>query len=125
MPAIYWTMATLAIENTISSTPGVRLDEYTQSVHGPSPANTTSRNRELSPGPMSRGLSLILFTPERTWKHTSANRNPFASGYSIAVLVLCASGSFGIVRFEKQTDGTRRARRRSRCREWFKRTDKM
>ena len=38
MPAIYWTMATLAIENTIFSTPGVGLDEYTQSVHGPSPA---------------------------------------------------------------------------------------
>jgi hypothetical protein len=31
-------MATLAIENTIFSTPGVGLDEYTQSVHGPSPA---------------------------------------------------------------------------------------
>ena len=28
-------MATLAIENTIFFTPGVRLDEYTQSVHGP------------------------------------------------------------------------------------------
>ena len=38
MPAIYWTMATLAIENIIFSTPGVGLDEYTQSVHGPSPA---------------------------------------------------------------------------------------
>src|ERR1051326_4995604 len=37
MPAIYWTMATLAIENTIFSTPGVGPDEYTQSVHGPSP----------------------------------------------------------------------------------------
>jgi hypothetical protein len=31
-------MATLAIENTIFSTPQVGLDEYTQSVHGPSPA---------------------------------------------------------------------------------------
>ena len=39
MPAIYWTMATLAIENTIFSTPGVRLDEYTQSVHGPPPTS--------------------------------------------------------------------------------------
>jgi hypothetical protein len=38
MPAIYWTIATLAIENTIFSTSGVGLDEYTQSVHGPSPA---------------------------------------------------------------------------------------
>ena len=38
MPAIYWTMATLAIENTIFFTPGVRRDEYTQAVHGPSPA---------------------------------------------------------------------------------------
>ena len=28
-------MATLAIENTIFSIPGARLDEYTQSVHGP------------------------------------------------------------------------------------------
>lgn len=37
MPAIYWTMATLAIENTIFSTPWVGLDEYTQSVHYPSP----------------------------------------------------------------------------------------
>jgi len=157
MPAIYWTMATLAIENTIFSTPGVGLDEYTQSVHGPSPAlklvnascsdavigigspaslvvdwwvfdrascvkeikprltsstamvvflclsgcgsirgfeprrscfalnpaNTTSRNRELSRGPISRGLSLILFTPERTSKHTSANRNPFAPGIQL------------------------------------------
>src|ERR1044072_311362 len=86
------------------------------------PATTISRNRELSRGPISRGLSLILFTPERTSKHTSANRNPFAPGYSIAVLVLCASGSFGIVRFEKQTDGTRRGKLsacRSRCREWF------
>ena len=38
LPAIYWTMATLAIENTIFSNPGVELDVYTQSVHGPSPA---------------------------------------------------------------------------------------
>jgi hypothetical protein len=38
MPAIYWTMATLAIENIIFSIPGVGPDEYAQSVHGPSPA---------------------------------------------------------------------------------------
>ena len=38
MPAIYWTMATLAIEDIIFSIPGVGVDEYTQSVHGPSPA---------------------------------------------------------------------------------------
>jgi hypothetical protein len=31
-------MTTLAIENIIFFTPGVGLDEYTQSVHGPSPA---------------------------------------------------------------------------------------
>lgn len=186
-------MATLAIENTIFSTPGVGLDEDTQSVHGLSPAlklvnascsdavigigsppsvvmdwcacdrarcvkvikprltsstamvvflclsgcgsirgleprrscfalnpaTTTSWNRELSPGPFSRGLSLILFTFEQTSKHSNANKNPFAYDYSTAVLVLWASRSFGIVRFEKQTDGTRRAGRRSRCREWF------
>src|ERR1044072_717739 len=93
----------------LSGCGSIRGFEPRRSCFALNPANTTSRNRELSPGPMSRGLSLILFTPERTSKHTSANRNPFASGYSIAVLVLCASGSFGIVMFEKQTDGTRRA----------------
>src|SRR5690242_6636661 len=82
------------------------------------PATTTSRNRELSAGPICRGLSLI-FTPEQTSKDNRANKNPLAHDYSSAVLVLGASGSFGIVRFEKQTDGTRRAGRRSRCREWF------
>ena len=39
MPAIYWTMATLAIENTIFTlTSAVGVDEYLQSGHGPSPA---------------------------------------------------------------------------------------
>lgn len=39
MPAIYWTMASLAIENIIFTlTSGVGVDEYTQSGHGPSPA---------------------------------------------------------------------------------------
>ena len=38
MPAIYRTMATLALEDIIFSIPGVGVDEYTQSVHGPSPA---------------------------------------------------------------------------------------
>jgi hypothetical protein len=83
------------------------------------PATTISLNRELSPGPISRGLSLILFTPEQTSENSKANKKAFAHDYSTAVLVLGASGSFGIVRFEKQTDGTRRAGRRSRCREWF------
>src|ERR1044071_231210 len=195
VPAIYWTMTTLAIENTMFTlTSSVGIDEYTQSVHGPSPAlkllnascadavirmssqasftimdwlacdrtrcverikprltsstamavflrllgygsmrgfeprrscfalspaTTTSLNRELSAGPVCGALSLILFTPEQTSKDSRANKNPLAHDYSSAVLVLGASGSFGIVRFEKQTDGTRRAGRRSRCREWF------
>jgi len=38
MPAIYWTVATLTIENTsLTLTSGVGLDEYTQSGHGSSP----------------------------------------------------------------------------------------
>jgi len=57
---------------------------------------------------MSRGLSLILFTPAPTSKANIANKNPFAHDYS-SVVVIGASGSLGIVRFEKQTDGTRRA----------------
>jgi len=61
-------------------------------------------------GPICRGLSLILFTPEQTSKDRWVNKNPLAHGYSSAVLVLGASGSFGIVKFEKQTDGTRRGR---------------
>jgi hypothetical protein len=68
------------------------------------PAITTSPNREPSPGPMSRGLSFILFTPGQTSKDSRANKNPFAHDYSSAVLAPGASGSFGIVRFEnKQT----------------------
>ena len=38
MPAIYWTMATLAIENSIFFTPGVGHDEDSQPVHDTSPA---------------------------------------------------------------------------------------
>jgi len=110
-------MATLAIENiSFTLTAGVGIDEYTQSGHGPSPALKLLN----ASGPISRGLSLILFTPERTSQDGSAaNKDPFAHDYASVVLVLGASGSFGIVRFEKQTDGTRRAGRRSRCREWF------
>lgn len=69
-------MATLAIENTIFTlTSGVGVDEYTQSGHGPSP-----------------GLKLM---------NASGSDAVIRMG---AVLVLCASGSFGIVRFEnKQT----------------------
>jgi hypothetical protein len=91
----------------------IRGFEPRRSCFALNPANTTSRNRELSPGPISRELSLILFTPEQTSKHNSANKNPFAHDYSTAVLVLCASGSLGIVRFEKQTDGTRRGGRQA------------
>ena len=38
LPAIYWTMATLAIENSIFFTPGVGHDEDSQPVHDTSPA---------------------------------------------------------------------------------------
>src|ERR1044071_635257 len=85
----------------LSGCGSIRGFEPRRSCFALNPANTTSRNRELFRVPISRGLSLILFTPEGMSKHTSANRNPFAPGYSIAVLVLCASGSLGIVRFEK------------------------
>jgi hypothetical protein len=82
----------------------IRGFELRRSCFALNPATTTSGNRELSPGPISRGLSLILFTPEQTSKHSGTSKNPFAHEYSTVVLVLCASGSFGIVRFEnKQT----------------------
>src|SRR5690349_18678929 len=93
----------------LSGCGSIRGFEPRSSCFALNPANTTSRNRELSRGPISGGLALIVFAAEGTSKHTGGNRVPFAADYSIAVLVLCASGSFGIVRFEKQTDGTRRA----------------